>query len=205
VNSADWDEKYRAADLLWSVTPNQFVERELAELAPGRAVDLAAGEGRNAIWLAERGWVVTAVDFAEVAIERGREKARERGVDVTWLAADLQEFVPEPGGFDLVLIAYLQLPWPEMKDVLARAAAAVAPAGTFFLIAHDLENLSRGYGGPRSGSVLYSPAMIQSALAGLRVLCAETVERPVDTAEGRKLALDVMVRAIRAPGTARAT
>jgi 2-polyprenyl-3-methyl-5-hydroxy-6-metoxy-1,4-benzoquinol methylase len=197
VNSDAWNEKYRAADLLWSVTPNQFVERELAELAPGRALDLAAGEGRNAIWLAERGWLVTAIDFAEVAIERGRSKARERAVDVHWVVTDLLEFVPEPGRFDLVLIAYLQLPWPAMKEVLARAAAAVAPAGTFFLIAHDIENLSRGYGGPRSSGVLYSPAMITSALANLRVLRAETVERPVDTAEGRKLALDVLVRAAR--------
>lgn len=194
----DWDDRYRSTDLLWSEGPNQFVERELTPLAAGRALDLAAGEGRNAIWLAERGWRVTAVDFSQVAIERGRERARERAVDVTWVVDDVLAWRPPERGFDLVLIAYLQLPRGEMARVLARAAAAVAPGGTFLLVGHDVENLTRGHGGPHSADVLYSPAQIAGALGDLDVIRAATVERRVDTDDGPRTARDALVRATRA-------
>jgi SAM-dependent methyltransferase len=197
MDAGDWNQRYRGAELLWSEGPNQFVERELAELAPGRAIDLAAGEGRNAIWLAERGWQVTAVDFAQVAIERGQARARARGVHVDWVVADLTEYPPAAGGYQLVLIAYLQLPWEPMQNLLARAASAVALGGTFFLIGHDARNLEQGHGGPRSAEVLYSPAQVAGALGDLMVDRAETVERRVDTAQGPQVALDCLVRATR--------
>jgi SAM-dependent methyltransferase len=197
VKGEDWDERYRGTSLLWSEGPNQFVERELASLPAGRALDLAAGEGRNAIWLAERGWRVTAVDFSRVAIDRGRERARDRGVDVTWVVDDVLAWQPPECGFELVLVAYLQLPWAEMERVLARATAAVAPGGTFFLVGHDVENLTRGHGGPRSAEVLYSPAQVAGALGDLDVVCAATVERRVDTPDGPRTALDAVVRATR--------
>ncbi|HEX7162746.1 MAG TPA: class I SAM-dependent methyltransferase [Trebonia sp.] len=90
--------------------PNRFVEDELASLAPGRAVDLGSGEGRNAIWLAERGWRVTAVDFSAADLARAARLAAERGASVDWVQADLPTWEPAPGGYDLVLIAYLHLP-----------------------------------------------------------------------------------------------
>ncbi|HEX6287461.1 MAG TPA: methyltransferase domain-containing protein, partial [Acidimicrobiia bacterium] len=72
MDAEAWDERYRASELLWSAGPNIWVERRLADAEPGRGLDLASGEGRNAIWLAKRGWEMTAVDFSAVAIERGR-------------------------------------------------------------------------------------------------------------------------------------
>ncbi len=201
MDHRDWDERYRTADLLWSPTPNAFVERELGDLAPGRAIDLAAGEGRNALWLASRGWRVTAVDFSAVALDRGRARAAELDLEVDWVRADLTSYEPETGGFDAVLVAYLHLPWPSMEAVLRRAAAAVVPGGTFLLVGHDADNLSRGYGGPQSATVLYTPAQVVGALTDLQVACAETVERAVDTAEGPRVALDCLVRATRAEST----
>ncbi len=76
MDSRAWDERYAASELVWSSTPNQFVAAEVADLTPGRALDLAAGEGRNALWLAERGWQVTAVDFSLVGLDKG---APDRG------------------------------------------------------------------------------------------------------------------------------
>ena len=194
----DWNQRYRSTDLLWSAGPNQFVEPELADLPPGRALDLAAGEGRNAIWLASRGWKVTAIDFADVAVDRGRAWAERSGVQVDWIVADLTQHVPEPRAYDLVLLAYLQLPWPAMQQLLGRAADAVAPGGTLFLIGHDTRNLAEGYGGPKSTEFLYSPESVAAALRGLSVVRAETVERPVETDQGRRVALDCLVRATRA-------
>lgn len=197
MKQEDWDQRYRGAALLWGVAPNRFVEESLAGLAPGTAIDLAAGEGRNAIWLAEHGWRVVAVDFSGVAVERGREIAVKRGVEVEWQQADLDDYVPSVSSYDLVLIAYLHMPWPRMRPILQRAAAAVRPGGTFFLIGHDRRNLADGYGGPRSEAVLYGPDDVAGVVSELDILRAETVVRVVQTENGQREALDVLVRAIR--------
>ncbi len=194
-----WNERYRNTELVWSAGPNQFVEAACRDLAPGRAIDLAAGEGRNAIWLAERGWEATAIDFSDVAIDKARRLAERRGVEITTAVEDLTEFVPEPGRYDLVLVAYLQLPADELEPILRRAAAAVAPGGTFLLIGHDLRNLAEGYGGPQMPEVLTTPEQVVAALDdGFDVGRAEVVERHVDTDDGERTALDTYVIAQRA-------
>jgi len=196
MGSADWDRRYAGRELLWTARPNRFLVAETEALAPGRALDLACGEGRNAVWLAERGWRVTAVDFSGVALAKGRELAAARGVAVDWVRADLLEHRPEPYGFDLVAILYLQLTAPERRTVLRRAADAVAPGGTLVLVAHDSSNLDHGCGGPQSPSVLYTPADVAADLdgSGLALERADVVERPV---EGEGVALDALVRARR--------
>ncbi|MGW2237435.1 class I SAM-dependent methyltransferase, partial [Streptomyces sp. NPDC001759] len=90
MDAADWDQRYRGSELVWRAEPNRFVEEELRDLEPsGRAVDLAAGEGRNAVWLAERGWEVDAVDFSGVALEKAERLAAGRGVRLRTVRADL--------------------------------------------------------------------------------------------------------------------
>ena len=150
--------------MVWTTRPNQFVAAELADLPPGRALDLAAGEGRNTVWLAERGWQVTAVDFSRVGLEKGRKLSAARGVDearVDWIVADLRDFEPDRAFYHLVLIAYLQVS-PELRaTVMARAAAALAPGGTAFVVGHDLTNLTEGTGGPQDPDVLYTPEAVR--------------------------------------------
>jgi SAM-dependent methyltransferase len=198
---AAWDERYSGPDLVWGAGPNRFVAEELAALPPGRAIDLACGEGRNAIWLAERGWQVTAVDFSPAGLARGARLAAGRGASVDWVQADLLGYQPAPRGYDLVLIAYLQLPAASLAGVLRAAAAAVAPGGTLFVIAHDRDNIERGYGGPQNPDVLYTPALVTSELDGLAVRRAEQVPRPVPTPEGERTAIDTLVRAERPADT----
>jgi len=108
MKAEDWDRRYEAASI-WSLEPNAWIAATLTGLSPGAAVDLGAGEGRNAIWLASLGWQVTAVDFSGVGLARGAARAKELGVEVTWVTADATTWV-SPQLIDLVAVAYLQLP-----------------------------------------------------------------------------------------------
>jgi SAM-dependent methyltransferase len=200
-----WDHRYADASLLWSAEPNRFAAEELGPLPPGRALDLAAGEGRNAIWLASRGWTVTAIDFSAVAIARGRELSGKltagepaAGDDrIEWIVADVLQHRPTPAAFDAVLVAYLHLPPDALRAVLAVAATAVAPGGIALVIGHDLANLDGGTGGPQNPDILYTPETVAAALPGLTVERAERVRRPVEGTDG---AIDTVVRA-RRPAT----
>jgi len=120
----DWNQRYAAQELIWTATANRFVVAEARDLPPGRALDLAAGEGRNAVWLAEQGWTVLAVDFSDVALDKGKRLAASRGVAerVAFDVADLRAYTPEARAFDLVALAYLQLPQDELAPILAGAA-----------------------------------------------------------------------------------
>ncbi|MBK9739830.1 MAG: class I SAM-dependent methyltransferase [Actinobacteria bacterium] len=203
MDSSHWDERYAASDLVWSATPNMWVEQLTADLTPGTAVDLAGGEGRNALWLAERGWQATVVDFSQVALDRAQQWAAERlGADAHRLRteqADLLAYAPPARAYDLVLVVYLQVPADQRRPVMRAAAEAVAPGGRLLIVAHDTENLSRGVGGPQAPEVLYSPADLLADLAGtgLTIDRAETVERPVQSEAGLRQALDALVVAIR--------
>jgi len=202
VDSQQWDERYAGAEFEWSMHPNQFVAAELAELPPGRALDLAAGEGRNSVWLAERGWSVTAVDFSRVGLDKGRTLGAARGVadgQVDWVVADLRQYSPARAAFGLVLIAYLQVDAALRARVLAGAAAALTPGGTLLVVGHDLTNLTEGVGGPQSPDVLYTPEAITAGLPGLRIVRAERVRRTVERDGAQATAIDTLVRAER-PG-----
>jgi len=195
-----WDERYRSKDLVWGAEPNRFVEEVLGSRGPaGRALDLACGEGRNAIWLAGRGWRVTAVDFSEVAIERARRLAAAAGVEVEWIHMDVTAYTPEPGVFALVLISYLQVPEEPRRDVLARAASALAPGGELLMIGHARRNLAEGWGGPSDPAVLWDPVEIAAELvaAGLQVSRCEEVLRPVETEGETRNAIDLLAQAQR--------
>jgi SAM-dependent methyltransferase len=198
MDATTWDERYAGSDLVWSAGPNAFVAEQLADHPRGRAIDLAAGEGRNAIWLAEQGFSVEALDFSEVAARKGRELAAHRGVDVTFTVADATEpFTIAPA--DVVLVAYLHLPRAVERDVLHRAAHLVAPGGTFLLVAHARRNLTDGVGGPPDAELLPTPADVTDALAGtgLEVVEAGEVTRQVEVDGEPRTAIDVLVRATR--------
>jgi len=200
MDRADWDARYAAADLVWSAEPNRFVEAETEGLAPGRALELAAGEGRNAIWLAENGWAVTAVDFSRVALQKAAHLAAARGVTLELSEADVTIDRPAPAAFDLVLVAYLQTPARDRAGWLGHAVHALAPGGTLLIVGHDRSNLAGGYGGPQDAAVLTTPDEMADdlAAAGLEIEKAELVERVVETPDGPRTAIDHLVRA-RAP------
>lgn len=207
-SSADWDRRYAAPEPLWRTGPNQFVESELGGLPPGHALDVAAGEGRNALWLAERGWDVTAVDFSRVALDKGRvlQSRHERGADlaIRWVLADALTHDLGTQAFDLTLVAYLHLPADQRRSVIRRSFRSLRPDGTFFLIAHDSTNLAEGTGGPQDAEVLFTAEDVLADLDGERfdVIRAERVPRsvpaPQDAPEQEaRIAYDALVRLVR--------
>jgi SAM-dependent methyltransferase len=195
VQREDWDRRYAEVENLWAVRPNRFLVAEASDLEPGRALDLACGEGQNAIWLASRGWKVTGVDFSPVAIGKARARAAGEGVDADFLVADLVELEPDARAYDLVIVFYLHIPAAERRAVLARAVDALASGGTFLLVGHALANLEDGVGGPRDPDLLCTPDDIAAELPGLELEKAEHVLRDVDGAD--RPAIDVLVRARR--------
>jgi ubiquinone/menaquinone biosynthesis C-methylase UbiE len=179
--------------------PRRFVAAEFERPPPGRVLDLACGEGRNAVWLATRGWRATGVDFSAAAITRAQRLADDAGVPdrVEFVVGDVARGPLPAGPFDAVIVAYLQLSAAARRTALRRAAGVLAPGGVLLVVAHDTDNLTHGTGGPRDPDVLYTPADVIDDLADrpdLVVEKAERVRRPVPTPDGDKAAIDALVR-----------
>ena len=139
------------------------------------------------------------MDFSRVGLEKARRLEDARGVHAEWIAMDLLEYRPEPQAFELVIVFYLQLQEAQRTPILRTAAGAVAPGGTLLLVGHDSRNIAEGHGGPQDPSVLYTAGDVSRDLegTGLRIERAERAERPVQTPEGERIALDALVRASR--------
>lgn len=169
----DWDARYTARS--WPTGPSPTVADALADalvdLPPGRAVDLAAGPGRHARWLLDRGWSVTAVDSSAVGVEQGRSRCPE----ATWIVADALTWAPATD-VDLVLAAYVQLG----PAGFARAAGWLVPGGRLVVVGHALSALTRSPHGPREPALRHTPQTLRGAAAGLDVERLEEVERPDD-------------------------
>ena len=207
TSAADWDRRYGGADLVWSAEPNVWVRERCEGLLPGWALDIAAGEGRNALWLVEQGWDAVATDFSAVGVARMGEIADRRLGDrrgaFTAVVADATGPQPRPpsdlsvdsgtGGFELVLLVYLHLPPEQWRAALAAAVDAAGPGGAVLVVAHALRNLTEGVGGPQDPGILLDPEAVVDSAAGLPVdvELAELRERVVPGAD--RPALDSVV------------
>ncbi|GAB3446656.1 class I SAM-dependent methyltransferase [Phycicoccus ginsengisoli] len=188
-----WDERYAAQGRVWSAEPNAEVERIVGDWEPGRALDLGAGEGRHAVWLAARRWRVTAVDFSAVGLAKGEKEATGRGLRVDCVVADVRSWQPPAHtAYDLVLVAYLHLP----EDVLTRATAWLAPGGALVVVGHALRNLTEGVGGPSDPALLQTVEGLREVAADLDVERCEEVVRQTDAGD----AIDVVLVARRPSG-----
>ncbi|HEX7498413.1 MAG TPA: methyltransferase domain-containing protein [Candidatus Limnocylindrales bacterium] len=175
-----WDERHRSGDFEGE-GPNPTLVLGVAGLVTGTALELAAGSGTNAVWLAGQGWRTTAVDWSPVGLANGRAKAEVAGVEVEWLERDLLGWRPPAVSFDLVVIVYLHLPPDERGPVYAAAAAAVAPDGRLLIVGHDRLNATEGEGGPPDTLRLFTADEIARELLAvdpaLVLERAETVRR----------------------------
>ena len=201
-DSAHWDARYSAADSVWGLPPNRWVEAEVAALPPGAALDLGCGEGRNAIWLDSLGWRVVAVDFSAVALGKGAHGEQLAGgaARITWVHGDAVGYTaPDP--VDLAVLCYLQLPAMQRRAAVRNAAAQLAPGGTLLVVAHDSRNLTDGVGGPKDPDVLYTATDLVDDLDGCDLVIERAAEvlRPVPDAE--RPAVDALLRARRPGGT----
>ena len=181
MRASDWDGRYSEKQQ-WSSEPNRLVAELVGDLPSGDAVDLAAGEGRHALWLAGRGWRATAVDFSAVGLDRGRAQP---GADVvTRIVDDVRTWTAPDASLDLVLVAYLHLPQEETVPLLTRAVDWLRPGGRLLVLGHDVENLTAGAGGPPDPEILHSVERLAPVAARLDVDRLEQVRRetPAGTA-----------------------
>ena len=211
MDAADWDRRYGGADLVWSAEPNVWVREVCTPMQPGRALDIAAGEGRNALWLVEQGWDAVATDFSPVAVARMVEIADRRLAarreSFTALVADATQPPPRPRrdllvdsgtgdgatASDLVLLVYLHLPREQWRAALAAAVEATAPGGVVLVIAHALRNLTEGVGGPQDPSILLDPDDVVESAAGLPVEVELAQLRTREVPGSERPALDTVV------------
>jgi SAM-dependent methyltransferase len=204
LDASFWDERYRSSDALWSGEPNEQLIAEVSGLTPGVALDAGAGEGADAIWLAERGWRVTAADISAVALERGRAQANVVGQDVArrieWIRADFLAWQPPLDAYDLVSLHFIHFPSPQREDVFRRLAAAVKRSGTLLIVAHhpsDLQTTAKRW---RVPEYFYTAEDVAAILEPERweVLVTEARPRAVADPEGRTITVhDSILRALR--------
>ena len=183
MDAGTWDQRYAAVDQVWSRGPNELVERALAGLPAGEALDLACGEGRNALWLARQGWRVTAVDFSRVGLEKAARRAGAEGLEVECVVADVRDYRPTRRGFELVLIAYMHPDPSERPAVLGSAAEAVAPGGHLLVVGYDLAHQPRGRG-PSDPDRRFTPERLAGAFPRIELARCESVAFEVERDEG---------------------
>jgi SAM-dependent methyltransferase len=180
-DAAYWDSRYAGAPTLWSGHVNTEMVAEAADLAPGRALDVACGEGGDALWLAARGWQVRGVDLSQVAVDRAAARAVEVGLAdrTTWECRDLLDWTPPPASFDLVSVAFLHVPSAAQRRVYAGLAQAVATGGTFLVVAHGPEDLETGSGRSREPDLFSTVEDLVAILDGAEweILTSETRRR----------------------------
>ena len=175
-----WDARYETEGALWGGEPNQFLAEIASLLDPGTALDLGCGQGRNSFWLASRGFTVTGLDLSPVAIEQATEVANELGIDVSFESVDLTTWDPDGRVWDLVVLTYLHLSGERRPIVHGAARRAVAPGGRLVVIAHHLDNLENGVGGPPVPDLLFTEQQLADDFSDLTILRNEKVIRTTE-------------------------
>jgi SAM-dependent methyltransferase len=202
-----WEDRYRSADHhhgLWSGRPNVNLVAEVADLAPGTALDAGCGEGADALWLAARGWHVTAVDISRTALDRAAAHAAagapETAARIEWRKQDLITWEPPAGTWDLVSSQYIHLPPAERDSLVRRLAAAVAPGGTLLVVAHHPSDLDTTVGRPARPEVFYTADELAAGLDPDRwqVVTADARPRQEKDPDGHPVTIrDTVLRARR--------
>ncbi len=206
-NELDWDRRY-AGDRIWSGNPNGALVAEVDDNEPGTALDVGAGEGGDAIWLAEQGWSVTAADISSTGLDRVRTEADRRDLDVHCVHVDAN--ARDPYGsrrFDLVVAMYASIPRTTDDRAVQHLVTAVAPGGTLLVVSHDLEPMRRPID-TRSATRPFDPdayVRVEDVAAALRDDPEWTIEtherrpRPPGAASASHHVDDIVFRAHRRP------
>lgn len=177
-----WDARYAESERIWSGNPNPRLVEHVTGLPPGAALDVGAGEGADAVWLATRGWQVTALDVSRVAVDRVSAHAAEAGVSdrVSTLHHDLMSGAALPGGYDLVSAQYWHPPLDRFGEIYRTLAAAVRPGGVLLVVGHHPADLTTGLRAHGHPELLFTPEQVVAVLPAeqwdIRVADAPTRE-----------------------------
>ena len=201
MDNTSWVKKYDTENYVYTKDVNQFVVEFCEPLTPGTAIDVAGGEGRNAVWLAEQGWKVEVIDFAPNALAKAAELAVERGVSdrVITTEASALDFTAQLAPVDLAVVAYLHIYSHQFAQAMAQTVAALKPGGHLFGVWHALENLQHNSHGPQNPDALPSVESLTKLCAdlGLQVLTLENRDGLVRTDEGKKPSVTVVLFAVK--------
>ena len=197
-----WNERYSGRDPLWSGKVNQRLAEQTGTMTAGAALDIGCGEGGDAVWLARRGWTVTAVDVSDVVIDKARAHADRTLPDdvaarITWQPADVRSWQPPENTFDLVSMQYIHLTEPLLGQVQARLARSVRPGGVLLIVNHDPLDLQTTIKRPNIPGIMLAASVVAAQLdpSTWHVELVEPFPRPGDDREGRPVVLhDAVVR-----------
>ncbi|ALE92602.1 methyltransferase type 12 [Arthrobacter alpinus] len=197
-----WNDRYGQHGTLWSGHPNPQLVAEASDLAPGTALDVGCGEGADTVWLAERGWQVTAVDISSVALEKGTLHAADRELtgSVIWEHHDLLVWTPPAWSFDLVSAQFMHLPRPDREPLFARLADAVAPGGTLLLVGHSPQDVQAGVHAHFGADRFFTAEQMAAALdpAAWQLLVSQARSRTSLGPDGQTITIhDEVLRAVR--------
>ena len=179
----DWDARYSEPGWAFGTEPNDFLREQAHHIPPGRVLCLAEGEGRNAVWLAQQGYAVTAVDASSAGLEKAKRLARERKVRITRVCADLAAYVIEPGAWQGIVSIFAHVPTAVRQHVHAGVRTGLVPGGVLLLEAYRPQQLGRGTGGPPDDERLLNLERLRPELGTLEWLLARELDR--DVLEGR--------------------
>lgn len=174
-----WNARYSEGGFAYGTAPNDFVVEVAARIPEGPVLCLAEGEGRNAVFLASRGHAVTAMDLSAVGLEKAQALAKERGVTLTTMAADLSSYVIEEGKWSAIVCIWMHLPKALRAQVLTAAGRGLKPGGVLILESYTPAQLAFNTGGPRDVGMLALPEDLREELAELSLDVFEAIEREV--------------------------
>lgn len=183
MNPDFWNQRYSEETFAYGEEANAYVTAVAGQLPPGRALEIGCGQGRNAVFLAQRGMTVTGVDSSEIGLERGAELAARRHVDVEWMHADLNSFEPGHGCWEVIVSTFVHMPPDLRRDVHGKLVEALHPGGVLVLEAYTPAQLEYGTGGPPVLAMLVTLDDLRADFAGLEFEHAVEIVRPVH--EGR--------------------
>ncbi len=201
MDKAFWDSKYSTPEYVYTKDVNRFVKESLSDLAPGKMIDLAGGEGRNTVFFAENGWQAENIDLSSVGLEKCLALAAERGVsdNVFTTHASALDFESKLAPVDLGVCAYLQIPQKDLEIAITRLVENIRPGGVFFGVWHALENLKEGFGGPQDPAVLPSTESMTKLLSllPLEISFVKNRDGQVQTSQGLKPSITLTAMAIK--------
>ena len=174
-----WDERYQGDDYVYGTEPNDFLRAQVDRLPPGRILCLAEGEGRNAVFLAERGFTVTAIDQSGVGLQKARRLAEGRGVTIDTIVADLADYDIEPGAWDGIVSIFAHMPQAARQHLHGEVVTGLRPGGVFILEAYRPEQLEYRTGGPPMVELMMDLESLRAELEGLDFEFAEETVRDI--------------------------
>lgn len=181
-----WDQRYGSGDYFYGTEPNDFLRAAAVHLPRGCVLCIGDGEGRNGVWLAEQGFEVTSLDQSAVGLDKAKALAKQRGVQLATVPADLATFDLGLGRWDAVVSIFCHLPSALRRDVYARIVKALRPGGVVLLESYTPAQLGRGTGGPPVADMLVDLAALRADFAGLEVLHGAELERDVQEGKGHR-------------------